>query len=98
MLAKGLHNITTSEDSIDDSEFIADEAQFLFHTRDVCCRQVGSIQIIHEIHHAAEGQNEEVHLSHQLLLRWRTLFRVEIQPESPHDCGVWLITTRVLET
>jgi len=81
------HDITTGEDRVNDGELVAQEAQIFLHAGDIGLCQVGTIQIIHEVHHAAEGQNKKIQLPHQLLLRRRTLLGVEIGAEFPHDCG-----------
>jgi hypothetical protein len=74
--------VSDGKDGIDLIKLVSSEAQFLAHSRDVCIRQITSIQVVEKVHKTTESQDEEIELLDQLTLSRRALLAPKVLNKS----------------
>jgi hypothetical protein len=52
--------IPNGKTGVDEIILVPSKVEFFFHTRDVGICEVGAVEVVHEIHEAAETQDEEI--------------------------------------
>ena len=91
--------ISNSEDSVNLIELISLEVQLFSHARDVCIIEVGPVEIVEEVHQAAEGKDEEIKLLDQLAFTWHTVVTPKVLYEAVrHRCCSYLEDTEILRS